>query len=393
MRPDRIRTPILDVLLQAWHAVAGRRTRSVLTAAGIGLGIAATVATIGISGAAGDAISARFDAVRATALTATYTDARQRPRPAVAESIRRLNGVREAGLLCPADQEASLSGVASGEAVERVNVIAAQPSALRALGVSIATGREHDEGHESRGDRVALLDTVAAEALHLTRLDGSPVVFLDGQAYPVIGVFEAPEAHPELTNAAVLPYRACSEGWQVFGPAAAQVRTDLGAADQVGASLRVALRPEKPDGVEVAIPADLRSFRTGVEEETRALFLGLAVVSLVIGALGVSNTTLVSVMERRPEIGLRRAVGAGRMAIAGQFLVESAVLGVAGGIAGTVIGLDVTAVVCLVKDWLVMPDPLLLVAGPAGGLLVGMLAGVYPAISAARVLPARTLRG
>jgi putative ABC transport system permease protein len=396
MRSDRVRTRVSDVFLQAFHAVLGRRGRSMLTASGIGLGIAATVATVGISASAGEAISGRFNAAQATAVSARFNDTQVRPEPGAVDELRQVNGVSEAGLTCTGTEDGRLSNVPttiSAEGGEPVAVVAAQPAALRALQVSTTRGRTFDDGHDLRGDRVAILDSSAAEALNLTPGRVDPVVYLDDVPYAVLGVYQAPTGAAELTNAIVLPYRACRDSWASFAEATVVARTALGAADQVSVAMPLALIPEDPAAVTVQAPADLRNFRQGVEGETQALFLGLAVVSLVIGALGVSNTTLVSVLERRSEIGLRRAIGASRRAVAGQFLVESSCFGLAGGVGGAIIGVDVISVVCLLKGWLVVVDPLLLLAGPAGGLVVGMLAGVYPAWAAARVAPAATLRG
>jgi putative ABC transport system permease protein len=192
-----------------------------------------------------------------------------------------------------------------------------------------------------------------------------------------------------------MPYEFCmraDEGTE-YGPPEAVIRTDFGAAEQVGNEAALALRPTDPRAMAVLIPPDLRTFRRGVEGETRALFLGLAGVSLVIGALGISNTALISVIERRTEIGLRRAVGASRWAIAGQFMVESAVFGLVGGALGTIVGIDVVATIALTRDWLVVLHPQLVAAGPVTGVAVGVLAGIYPAWAASRIAPATTLRG
>lgn len=390
------RTAITDVLGQAVGAILGRRLRSAFTAAGIGLGVAATVATVGISSSAAGAISDRFDAVAATTVTARYRDAAVRPDPATVHRLHQVNGVVDAGVSCATGQDSRLAATAADIADgggERVDVLAAQPGALRAAGVELLAGRMFDDGHDERGDRVAIIDSVAARALRISDPGRSPLIYVDDQRYALIGVYQAPVGQPQFTNAVVLPYAACRHGWAEFTESTVTARTDLGAADQVGGAMPLVLAPEDGSAVEVLIPADLRSFRQGVEQETQALFLGLAAVSLIIGALGVSNTMLISVLERRTEIGLRRAVGAGRPAVAGQFLVESALVGLAGGAAGTVIGIDVTSAVCLLQGWLVVLDPTVVFAGPLVGLAVGAVAGVYPAYAATRVLPAATLRG
>ncbi|MFD7323750.1 ABC transporter permease [Streptomyces sp. NPDC059875] len=413
-RRSRTGTAFTDIVVQAVHAVLGRRLRSVLTVLGIALGIAAALATTGITASAADAVSGRFDALKATAVTVRFHNEAARPTTAAAVRARKLNGVRSAGLLCTADERPAVSALGPGydwATPQELRVLAADEGALVALGVTARSGRLPDAGHIARGDAVALVDTVAAKALGLDTLleqnpEAAPSVHLAGRPFTVIGSFRAPAGEARLTGSVIVPYTACATdggvlnrpqhggGEQlVFGATEAVLRTELGAAQQVGQEAPLALHPEGPDRLAAIVPADLGSFRGGVESETRALFLGLAGVSLLIGALGVSNTTYVSVVERRSEIGLRRAVGAGRAAVSGQFLVECGLLGLVGGVLGTAVGVDVTAGTALAKGWLVVLDPRLTAAGPLLGLAVGMLAGVYPALAASRIAPAETLRG
>ncbi|MGI5242295.1 ABC transporter permease [Dactylosporangium sp. CA-139066] len=390
----RPRTAVLDVLHQAWLAVAGRPFRSLLTAAGVALGVAATTATLGVTATAAAAISDRFDAVRATQVSVRWPEDLPRPEAGRAAGLRRLNGVVGAGLLCEATGDrhrvATLDGAGGGSA----NVIAAQPDALAALHVTMVAGRAFDAGHGVRRDPVLLLDTVAARRLHVEA--PGRMIFLDGRATLVLGVFTAPVGDIRLTAAVVVPYETCLDErnrFDRFGPASAVISTRLGAADQVAAEARLVLAPEAPDRLAALVPPDLRTFRQGVERDTAALFLGLSIVSLTIAALSVSNTTFVAVLERRAEIGLRRAVGASRRAVMMQFIVESSILGVTGGLAGTLAGIDVVSGVALAEDWLLVLDPRVLISGPLVGLLVGAVAGMYPAWTAGRVEPAGTLRG
>ncbi|WP_329116968.1 ABC transporter permease [Streptomyces sp. NBC_01353] len=414
-RRERTGTAFADIVVQAVHAVLGRRLRSVLTVLGIALGIAAALATTGITASAADAVSGRFDALKATAVTVRFHNEAARPTTAAAVRARKLNGVRSAGLLCTADERPTISALGPGydwATPQELRVLAADEGALAALGVTARSGRLPDAGHMARGDAVALVDTVAAKALGLDALleqnpEAAPSVHLAGRPFTVIGTFRAPAGEARLTGSVIVPYTSCAtdggvlnrpqqaagSDHLVFGATEAVLRTELGAAQQVGLEAPLALHPEGPDRLAAIVPADLGTFRGGVESETRALFLGLAGVSLLIGALGVSNTTYVSVVERRSEIGLRRAVGAGRAAVSAQFLVECGLLGLVGGVLGTAVGVDVTAGTALAKGWLVVLDPRLTAAGPLLGLAVGMVAGVYPALAASRIAPAETLRG
>ncbi|GAA4913078.1 putative ABC transport system permease protein [Stackebrandtia albiflava] len=388
---------VWGIVAEAVASLRGRTVRAWLTAAGIAMGIAATVATVGLSSTAQAAVSDKFDAVKATQVTASLSDevvaSGLFPTTEDSARVRGLNGVVAAGLVCESSQERRVSRTDSDGFFRSAPVSAVEGHALEAIGIEVVNGRAYDSGHGARGDSVVMIDTVLAKDLGITDVSGSPVLFIDGDRYLLIGIYQAPRSETGFTRAAIVPVEFClTEGSTGFGGPQARIRTELGAAEQVGGESSVALWPRDPALVQVAVPPDLSDFRQGVEGDIQALLLGLAAVSLVIGAVSVSNTALVSVMERRSEIGLRRAVGASRRAIAGQFVCESTIIGVVGGAIGTVIGVNVTAVVSLARDWQVAFDPLLLAAGPVVGALVGVVAGVYPAWRASRVAPAVTLR-
>ncbi|QSB04730.1 ABC transporter permease [Natronoglycomyces albus] len=390
---SRFGVTTLGIIYEAFASVRGRSVRAWLTAAGIALGIAATVATVGLSTTAQSAISGRFDEALATQVTVAYPSSFSgNPSLDGSQRVRGIEGVSSGGLTCFANEDVAISRTAEQYYSRSAPVAGVEPGAIEAYDFTVLEGRAFDEGHMERSDNVAMLESTIARDLGFTGLDGSPKVFLDGEGYTVIGIFRAPVGEAKFTGSVAIPPEPCLTGASGFGSSEMFIRTNLGAADKVGEQAPLALYPEAPESLQVAVPSDLRNFRQGVENEMEALLLGLAAVSLVIGAVSVSNTALVSVMERRTEIGLRRAVGAPRRAVAMQFVWESVFIGLVGGIVGAVLGVNVTVFVSIFRDWQLVFDPLLLAAGPVIGALVGVIAGVYPAWRASRVAPAVTLR-
>lgn len=386
----------LGIAHEALASLRGRSMRTWMTAIGIALGIAATVATVGLSSTSAAAIAERFDATEATEVTVSFSnsmrDAGYAPSTEDGDRVRGIEGVAAAGIMCASGEEVAAARTPEGYYERGFPVYGMEPGAMAAYDFEFAEGAGFDDGHVARGDKVAILDASAARDLGYTSLEGGPMVYLDGEGYAVVGIFEAPEGEAKLTSAIVVPPEPCTAADEDFEAAQMFIRTDLGAADKVAASAPTALFPEGPENLSVSKPGDLSGFRKGVENEMQALLLGLAAVSLVIGAVSVSNTALVSVMERRSEIGLRRAVGAARRAVAMQFVWESTLIGLIGGLFGTVLGVNVVAAVSLMRDWQIVFEPVLLATGPAVGAVVGVVAGVYPAWRASRIPPAITLR-
>ncbi|MCB1632866.1 MAG: ABC transporter permease, partial [Pseudomonadales bacterium] len=190
----------------------------------------------------------------------------------------------------------------------------------------------------------------------------------------------------------IIPSSAAASRFEVTRPERVVIETDLGAAQLIASQAAIALNPNAPESLGVSAPSDPSRTQNQVESDVNQLFLLLGLVSLVVGAIGIANVTLVTVMERTGEIGLRRALGASRRHIAVQFLAESTALGLVGGIIGASAGLLLVVGVAASRDWTPVLDLWLPLAAPAAGALVGLVAGLYPSIRAARMEPIDALR-
>jgi macrolide transport system ATP-binding/permease protein len=391
-----------DLLGEALAGLLARPARVALTVLGTVIGVGALVATLGLSKTASNQIVGRFDALSATDVVVSPSTRAGGSGAAVlpwdSESrLRRLNGVAEAGTLADVDVRGALvrsvpvnDPLAAGAI--QLPMKAASPGLFGAVHAQLSTGRFFDAGHSRRADRVLVLGTNAARRLGIERIDQQPAVFVGDRLYAVIGLLSSVRRHASLLGSAIMPEGTAEREFGLRAPALAQIETKIGAVELIVRQAPVALSPTDPSLLKVASPPDPRQLRGEVKNDLNALFLLLGGVSLLVGAIGIANVTLVSVLERVGEIGLRRALGAGRRHIAAQFLLESTAMGFAGGIMGASLGTLVIVAVSAAKTWTPVLDPWVPLGAPVLGALIGLISGTYPSLRAAALEPVEALR-
>jgi predicted lysophospholipase L1 biosynthesis ABC-type transport system permease subunit len=244
----------------------------------------------------------------------------------------------------------------------------------------------------TRADRVAVLGRNAAARLNIDRVDQQPAIFLGDRLYLVIGILDRVERQPSLLGSMVMPEGTAVREYGLPASGLAQIETRVGAVPLIARQAPIALNPSAWRELKVAAPPDPRELKGAIRNDLNALFVLLGGVSLLVGAIGIANVTLVSVLERVGEIGLRRALGAARRHIAAQFLLESTAMGALGGIAGASIGTLVVVGISATRTWTPVLDPRFPLAAPLLGAVIGLVSGTYPALRAARMEPVDALR-
>jgi putative ABC transport system permease protein len=421
MRRSRTGLPVprLTARDAAAEAVAGivqRPGRAVLTMLGTVLGVGAFVAVLGLTATGAGQISHQFSVLQDTTVTVEDNGpandvAAPGTNPAIgfpahADAIAdHIKGVVAAGVWWPVSLPAgtnftgslSLSATAS----QTVSLLAASPGAVRAMGLTMVAGSPLSRYENDTSQHVAMIDTTTAAQLGISpaRLASHPAVFVDGIAYTVTGVYRSAQRVVTDESAMLIPENTALADFGNPVPgignqneAQMVVATKIGAARAVARQIAAAELPADPGRLVVTSPASPQNLQSEVKGDLAGLFLILALISLLIGAVGIANTTLVAVLERTEEIGLRRAVGARPRHIAAQFLAESTALGTLGGLVGTCLGVGAVVIFALAKNWTAVLNPAYTLPAPLIGSVVGLLAGAYPALRAARTSPLAALR-
>ena len=396
-----------DLFREAAAGIDARPGRLFLTILGTVLGIASVVVTVGLAQTAAGQIARRFDAVAATQAVASPStnrtaDGSQRAAASLPwdsdARAERLAGVEAAGLVATVDVAgATVTAVPVNDpsAPEPVSpaVLAGSGGLLDAVRGQVVTGRFFDAGHDERADRVAVLGARAADRLGVSRVDRQPSVFIGDRSYTVIGIVDGMQRRTDLLDAVLIPDGTARADFGLAAPEELHLRIAVGAGPLVAEQVPVALSPNSPEVVSMQVPTSGSSVGTDVQADISTIFLALGGVALLIGGLGIANVTLLSVMERVGEIGLRRALGARRRDIAAQFMLESATVGLLGGMVGAALGVAAVVVVSAVQSWTPILDIAVVLGAGAGGGVIGLAAGIYPALKAASVEPIAALRG
>jgi putative ABC transport system permease protein len=405
-----------DATAEAVAGIVQRPGRAVLTMLGTVLGVGAFVAVLGLTATGAGQISHQFTALEDTTVTVEDNGPANNVAapgtnppigfPADADAIAdHINGVVAAGVWWPVSlpDGTNFTGslALSAAASQTIDLLAASPGAEQAMGLSMVAGSPLTVYENDTSQHVAVIETTTATTLGISpaRLASQPAVFVDGIAYTVVGIYSSAQRVVTDESAMLIPENTALADFGNPEPgignqdeAQMVVATRIGATRAVARQIAAAELPGDPSRLVVTSPPKPQNLQNEVSGDLAGLFLILALISLLIGAVGIANTTLVAVLERTEEIGLRRAVGARPRHIAAQFLAESTALGTLGGLAGTCIGVGTVVIFAALKDWTAVLNPAYTLPAPLIGSVVGLLAGAYPALRAARTSPLAALR-
>jgi macrolide transport system ATP-binding/permease protein len=391
-----------DLFDEAIAGMFARPWRTLLTMLGIVVGLTALVATLGLSRTASNRIITQFDELAATEIVVTVKSGPASVQPNAIpwdapDRLLRLNGTVAAGTLSAVDVGGAL--VSSSPVKDprtqtdfKLSVQAASPGLFRAVRANLQAGRFPDLGHSNRADRVAVLGPGAALRLGIVGVEQLPAVAIGDNLYLVIGILRDVSRQPDLLGSVIIPEGAARRDFGLTRPGSVIVETQIGAASLIAQQIPLALRPDNPSVLKVVYPPEPQRVRDAVQSDLNVLFLMLGGLSLVVGAIGIGNITLVSVIERIGEIGLRRSIGATRRHIAVQFLLESTSLGVMGGVIGASLGILIVVAVSAYQVWTPVLDPAVPFLAPLVGAAIGLVSGTYPALRAAHLEPVEAFR-
>ncbi|MHA3683575.1 ABC transporter permease [Leucobacter sp. HY1910] len=391
--PTRSRLRVSDLMRLGIQGLRAHPMRATLSALGIAIGIAAMISVIGISMSSEAKVQEKLAALGTNQLTVQAGKSitgEQAKLPADSpERLKRVEGVTEVGWIAELkDVGVYRNGFIDPGETSGLKVAAAGQTLPEATSATLARGVWLNEATSQYP--VTVLGATAAKRLGIT-VPGSTVT-IDGKSYTVAGLLAPSPLAPELDTMALIGQKQAASDLGFAGhPTTIYERS---AEDRVGAIrelIPATVSPQAPGEVQVSRPSDALAAQNTIDQEFTGLLVGVGSIALLVGGIGVANTMVITVLERRREIGLRRSLGATRRHIRHQFLVEAVLLSAYGGLVGAVLGIGITAGVAAANGWTATIPPAIVALGIGVTIIVGAIAGMLPAMRAAKVSPTEAL--
>ncbi len=390
-----------------WVALAGEAAislgrhplRTIMSALGTVLAVGGFVALSGLTQSARNAVASSFNELNATTVQfqSGLTGAQVLTAGGVAR-LAKLHGVLSTGLLWALDNQTpqtvsttppSDSGYGTSTTLP---LTAATPSTFQAIGARLRSGRFYDAGADRYHEMVAVLGSAAASQLGISSVAGSPAIFVDGTALTITGILSSTTLQSQVELGVIVPPYVATVISNNAGERTVITRTAPGAAQLIGKQGPEALAPYHTADITAEIPPQPTTLRAQVQASLSQLLSIVEIIGLTVGIISIGTVTLLSVTQRRQEIGLRRAIGYGRADIAKLILTEAVGTGALGSILGISVGVIAVAAVAASNGWVPILAPGVLIRAPVAGIAIGIFAGAAPAIRAATLTPMSALR-
>ena len=393
MNKNKLRTR--DLFFVAVYGVKARKGRAALTSIGIGIGIAAIVAVSGIAASGSADLLSTLESLGTNLVKASpqagFFGTQEELPEGVIGMVERIGPVEEVTSTTQTDLLVRRSNFISEFEGGGISTIVTSSELLNVIGGNLSEGRFIKDGLSDLP--VTVLGNVTAKRLGITNLSKPTKILIDDEWFGVIGIVEELKIHPDLDRSVFIGYGAAKKLFDIDKePTTIYLRANPTFIEDVVEVIAPSMNPENPDQVEVSRPSDALEAQQAVEASFTNLLLGLGSVALLVGGVAIANVMVMSVLERRMEIGVRRSIGATRREIRYQFLLESILLSGIGGMVGVVLGslitlayTNYTNIVFSIPVWQIFGAVLL-------ALLIGAISGVYPAIKASKIQPAEAVR-
>ncbi len=384
-----------DVWSVGSSGLRSRKARTALSALGVMIGIAAMVGVLGLSESSQADLTSKIEALGTNLLTVSPGGGFGGGDGVLPEEtsakINRIGPVEQSADVIQLDQVVLRNDLVNDNETGGITAVAADLDLIETLNGSLSEGVWLNEATATTPNVV--LGSVAAERHGIVDVGDGVQLQIGGEWFTVIGVLDSFPLAADLDRAALIGKPIAASLFEVeLNPSIIYLRTDPAYVDDVRAVLPATADPANPEEVEASRPSDLLETQSAIEDSFTNLFLGLGAVSLIVGGVGIANVMVIAVIERRNEIGLRRALGATRAHIRRQFLTEALLLSALGGLGGVLLGIAATWVYARSQGWDVVVPSLAIGGGFAAALVIGGIAGLYPAMRASRLAPTEALR-